>query len=298
MKKILSWALVALLMLGLFAGCAPAKQEPPAPAPVVEPEKPAEELVVVEVEPAPAPDPVELVVFAAASMQEAMEEIATLYKAVAPNVTLVYNFESSGTLKTQIEQGAQCDIFISAGQKQMNELDIKADPAVNTAALDFVLEGSRFNIVSNKVVMIVPEGSTAGISDFADVTTDKVSLIALGNADVPVGQYSVEVYTTLGLWEEIEKSGKVSFGSNVKEVLVQVENASVDCGIVYSTDAATATGVTVVAEAPAGSHKPITYPAAILNITEQQEAAEAFIAYLKDAEATAVLESIGFAPPQ
>ncbi|MDO4572418.1 MAG: molybdate ABC transporter substrate-binding protein, partial [Clostridia bacterium] len=207
------------------------------------------------------------------------------------------SYQSSGTLKTQIEEGADCDIFISAGQKQMNQLDITASAEVNTDGLDFVLQGSRFNIVANKVVMIVPEGSDKGIAAFEDVLGDKVALVALGNSDVPVGQYSEEIYTNLGLWDALVASGKVSYGTNVKEVLEQVASAAVDCGVVYSTDAATATGVTIVAEAPEDSHAPIVYPAAILNVTQNQAAAEAFAEFLKSDACSAVFERIGFAIP-
>ena len=284
---------LSLLMVAFFAvGCA-------APAPTPEPAPTAAPTAEPTAAPTPEPtaEPVELVVFAAASMTEAMNEIAENYKAVAPNVTITCNFDSSGTLKTQIQEGADCDIFISAGQKQVNELDIAADAAVNTEGLDFVLAGSRFNIVSNTVVLIVPEGSDKGIADFTDVSTDKVELIALGNFDVPVGQYAQEIYTNLGLWDQLNADKKISFGTNVKEVLAQVQSGSVDCGVVYSTDAATATGVTVVAAAPAGSHKAITYPAAILNITKNQAAAEAFMEYLKSDACSAVFEGIGFTIP-
>ncbi len=227
-------------------------------------------------------------VFAAASMTESMKEIAELYKKVAPDVKIVYNFDSSGTLKTQIQEGADCDVFISAGQVQMNQLD----------KLDFVLPGTRFNIVSNKVVMIVPKGrNPKGIGDFKDAATGKVALIALGNSDVPVGQYSEEIYKHLGLWDKLNESKKISFASNVKEVLAQVAAGAVDCGIVYSTDAATSNGVDVVAEAPANSHKPITYPAAILKRTKNEAAARAFVAFLKGNEASAVFKGIGFAIP-
>jgi molybdate transport system substrate-binding protein len=230
-------------------------------------------------------------------MTEAMNEIGALYTKSHPDVKIVYNFDSSGTLKTQIQQGAPCDIFISAGQLQMNQLDIDADPKVNVGKLDFVLRGSRFDIVSNKVVLITPLNSTKDISDFKDLLTDKVSLAALGNADVPVGQYSKEIYTNLGLWDALEKSGKVTYGSNVKEVLAHVESGAADCGIVYGTDAATAKGVKVVAAAPANSHNPITYPAAILKGVQDQKAAEAFVAYLKGPDASKVFERIGFARP-
>lgn len=230
----------------------------------------------------------ELTVFAAASMTESMKQIAALYQKVAPDTKIIYNFDSSGTLKTQIEHGAPCDIFISAGQKQMNAID-----------KTHVMPGTRWNIVSNQVVLVVPKGhNPKGISDFKDVATDKVFLIALGNSDVPVGQYSVEIYKNLKLWDKINSGRKISFASNVKEVLAQVASGSVDCGIVYSTDAATAKGkVDIVATAPAGSHKPIVYPAAVLKGAKNAEEAKAFAEFLKGPEAKKVFQSIGFAIP-
>jgi molybdate transport system substrate-binding protein len=232
-------------------------------------------------------------------MTESLNEIAGLYKAAAPDVEIVYNFDSSGTLKTQIQEGADCDVFISAGQRQMNQIDITADPSVNTEKLDFVLPGTRFNIVSNRVVLIVPKGKNPkGIADFKDVATDKVSLVALGNSDVPVGQYSEEIYKKLGLWDQLNSQKKISFASNVKEVLAQVEAGAVDCGVVYSTDAATSDGVDVVADAPSGSHAPITYPAAILKRTKDEGAAKAFVEFLKSEAAANVFKRIGFAIPK
>lgn len=293
MKKRLALLLALILMAALLGACAGPAATPPEPV-----AEPTELLVEPAPEPEPEAEPVELIVFAAASMTEAMNEIAGLYKAVAPNVAIVYNFDSSGTLKTQIEEGARCDIFISAGQKQMNQLDIRADATVNTGGLDFVLADSRFDIVSNRVVLIVPAGTDSGVAAFEDVLGGNVRLIALGNSDVPAGQYAEEVYTSLGLWEELIASGKVSYGSNVKEVLEQVASAAVDCGVVYSTDAATASGVTVVAEAPEGSHGPIVYPAAVLNSTKNQAAAEAFMAFLRSEACAKVFEGIGFSIPE
>lgn len=243
-------------------------------------------------------DSVELVVFAAASLQECMTDIAELYKTAAPNVTLTFNFDSSGTLKTQIQEGATCDMFISAGQKQVDQLDASADASVNTEGLDFVLAGSRFNFVENQVVLIVPNGSDKGIAAFEDVMTDKVALISLGNSDVPAGQYAEEIFTSLSIWEDLVASNKISYATNVKEVLAQVEAASVDCGVVYSTDAASSDGVTIVASAPADSHSPIIYPAAIINTTAHQAEAEAFAAFLKTAEVAALLEAAGFIIPE
>jgi molybdate transport system substrate-binding protein len=238
-----------------------------------------------------------ITVFAAASMTESLNKIAEMYRGVEPGVEIVFNFDSSGTLKTQIQEGAECDIFISAGQKQMDQLDITADPKANTEKLDFVRSGSRFNIVSNKVVMITPKGVSKGISDFKDAATDKVSLIALGNSDVPVGQYSEQIYKHLGLWDSMNEAKKISFASNVKEVLAQVAAGAVDCGVVYSTDAAASDAVEIVASAPEGSHAPITYPAAILKNAKDAAAAEAFVSYLKGADATSVLTGMGFAIP-
>jgi molybdate transport system substrate-binding protein len=232
-------------------------------------------------------------------MTESLKEIAELYKASAPDVNIVYNFDSSGTLKTQIQEGSECDIFISAGQKQMDQIDITADAKVNTDRLDFVMPGTRFNIVSNRVVLIVPKGrNPKGIGDFRDVATDKVTLAALGNSDVPVGQYSQQIFTKLGLWDRLNSQKKISFASNVKEVLAQVEEGAVDCGVVYSTDAAASKGVEVVADAPKDTHEPITYPAAILKGVKDEAAAKAFVEFLKSGESAAVFKRIGFAIPE
>lgn len=240
----------------------------------------------------------EIIVFAAASMTETMNEIAEMYKAVEPNVNIVYNFDSSGTLKTQIQEGADCDIFISAAQKQMNQLDAVNGGDENTEGLDFVDADTRFDIVSNSVVLITPAGNPAGITSFEDVATDKVSLIALGNSDVPVGQYSEEIFTYMGIWDSLNAESKITFGSNVKEVLAQVEEAAADCGVVYSTDAATTDGVEVVASAPEGSHQPITYPAAVLKTAVNYDEAKAFLEYLKTDECRAVFEEAGFVIPE
>ena len=126
-------------------------------------------------------------------MTETLTEIQEMYKEVAPNVTLVFNFDSSGTLKTQIQEGADCDVFISAAQKQMNQLDKDADPEVNTEGLDYVLEGTRINLLENKVVLAVPDGNPKGIESFADLGTDKLSLLALGNEDVPILEYWISL---------------------------------------------------------------------------------------------------------
>ena len=236
---------------------------------------------------------VTLNVFAAASMTETLTEIQEMYKEVAPNVTLVFNFDSSGTLKTQIQEGADCDVFISAAQKQMNQLDKDADPEVNTEGLDYVLEGTRINLLENKVVLAVPDGNPKGIESFADLGTDKLSLLALGNEDVPVGQYSEEILTNLGMLDQLEQENKITYGSNVKEVTTQVSEAAADAGIIYATDAYSA-GLPVAAQADDTMCKQVIYPAAVLNISENQDAAEAFLDYLKTDDCMKVFEEVGF----
>ncbi len=231
---------------------------------------------------AAAESKVELNVFAAASLKESLTRISELYKAAQPDAQLAFNFDSSGTLQTQIESGAAADVFLSAAQKQMDALE----------ADGFILEDTRKNLLTNKVVLIVPEGSALGLTGFEDVATEKVRLVSLGNADVPVGQYSQDIFTTLGLWDAV--SAKASMGANVKEVLSQVQSGAVDCGVVYATDAMTATGVKVVAEAPEGSHKPVVYPCAVLKESANAEAAKAFLVYLASPDAVRAFEAVGF----
>ena len=239
-------------------------------------------------------DPVTLNVFAAASMTETLTEIQEMYKEVAPNVTLVFNFDSSGTLKTQIQEGADCDVFISAAQKQMNQLDKDADPEVNTDGLDYVLEGTRVNLLENKVVLAVPDGNPKDIQNFEDLGTNKLSLLALGNEDVPVGQYSTEILTNLGILDSLEAAGKITYGSNVKEVTTQVSEAAADAGIIYATDAFSAK-LTVVDQAGSDLCKQVIYPAAVLNVSKNQEAAKEFLAYLQTDTCMKVFEAVGFA---
>ena len=185
----------------------------------------------------------------------------------------------------------------------MNQLDASRDAeGGNVDGLDFVLQGSRINLVENKVVLVVPEGNPAGVTSYEDVATDKVKLIALGNSDVPVGQYSEEIFTSMGVWDQLNADQKITFGTNVKEVTSQVAAGAVDCGVIYATDAASAIAagdkMEVVAEAPAGSHKQVIYPAAVLNISEHQEEAQAFLDYLQTDACTQVFESVGFSIPQ
>ena len=242
-------------------------------------------------------EPVEVVVFAAASMEATLTEIAELYKEVAPNVTLTFTFDSSGTLKTQIEEGAVCDLFISAAQKQMNQLDAADTTGTNTDGLDYVVSESRIDLVENKVVLAVPDDNPAGIESFSDLATDKLSLLCLGNDDVPVGAYSLQILEYLGIdIAGLESAGKVTYASNVSEVANQVKEAAVDCGIIYATDAFTYE-LNVVDQAAPEMCDQVIYPAAVMKSGTEgaAEAAQAFLDYIHtDADAVAILEGVGF----
>lgn len=275
MKKLVTFALTLSLALSLAAcgGGATPSEAPETTAPAAE-SAPAE---------TPAAEAVELHVYAAASLTESLNQIAENYKAVAPNVTITYTFDSSGTLKTQIEEGGDCDLFLSAAQKQMNGL----------AEGGYIDESSRVDLLENKVTLAVPQGNPAGVASFEDVNTDKVKMIALGNSDVPVGQYSQELFTAMGVWDAIQD--KITFGSNVKEVTTWVGESTVDCGVVYATDAYSA-GLEVVAEAdPALLTNQVIYPAAVLAASAHKDEAQAFLDYLKTNESVAVFEAVGFA---
>ena len=244
----------------------------------------------------------ELIVFAAASMTETLTEIGDLFMAANPDVDIVFNFDSSGTLKTQIEEGADVDIFISAGQKQMNQLDITADPEVNTDGLDFVIEGTRFNILENKVALAVPDGNPADIQSYDDwaeklaAADGSEPFLAMGNSDVPVGQYTQKILAYYDLdEEELAAKGSITYGSNVKEVTTQVSEGTVPSGIIYQTDAFSA-GLTIVDTATKDMCGQVIYPAAVMTATSDQELAEAFLDFCTGAEASAIFEAVGFTP--
>ena len=243
-------------------------------------------------------EPITLVVFAAASMTETLTEIAGNYKTVAPNVTLCFNFDSSGKLLTQIEEGALCDLFLSAAPKQMNALDgsLKDDAGKNPNGQDMLLEGSRLNLLENKVTLAVPEGNPKGIESFdqlADLLQNGEVMLAIGNSDVPVGQYTQKIFAYYGI-DETSITDQLTYGNNVKEVTTQVTEAAADCGIIYATDAFSA-GLTVVDSATAEMCGQVIYPAAVLK-DGQTEAAQAFLDYLQTEEAMAVFRSVGFSP--
>lgn len=284
MKETLAILLSVTLMVMLTA-CGSSSQTPAASATAETPATEAQQT--------------EIIVFAAASMTETLNKIKGMYEADHPGITLTCNFDSSGTLKTQIQEGADCDLFISAGQKQMNQLDIAADASVNTDGLDFVAADSRINLLENKVALVVPEGNPKGVESFeglAKALGDGSVFLAMGNSDVPVGQYTQKILAYFDLSEEeLAAAGVLTYGTNVKEVTTQVSEAAVDCGVVYCTDAFSA-GLTVVDTATKQMCGQVIYPAAVLKTAKAPEAAQAFLNYLTTSEAMAVFEAVGFSP--
>lgn len=247
---------------------------------------------------ADASEKTELVVFAAASMTETLNQIKTDYEAQHKDITLTYNFDSSGTLKTQIQEGATCDVFISAAQKQMDQLDASKDNTANPEQLDFINSDSRMDLLENKVVLVVPENNPKNINSFDDLKSKLESgdvLLAMGNSDVPVGQYTQKILQYWGLDEKaLADAGEITYGSNVKEVTTQVSEGSVDCGVVYYTDAYSA-GLKIVGEATEEMCGKTIYPAAVMKNSEHPEQAQEFLAYLSSDAAAKVFEKVGFA---
>ena len=246
---------------------------------------------------ADASEKTELVVFAAASMTETLNQIKTDYEAQHKDITLTYNFDSSGTLKTQIQEGATCDVFISAAQKQMDQLDASKDNTANPEQLDFINSDSRMDLLENKVVLVVPENNPKNINSF-DALKSKLEsgdvLLAMGNSDVPVGQYTQKILQYWGLDEKaLADAGEITYGSNVKEVTTQVSEGSADCGVVYYTDAYSA-GLKIVGEATEEMCGKTIYPAAVMKNSEHPEQAQEFLAYLSSDAAAKVFEKVGF----
>ncbi len=230
-----------------------------------------------------SPQPVEITILAAASLTDVCNEIKTKYEAANKGVMLTFSYGSSGALQTQIEEGAPADLFMSAATKQMMALDEKG----------LMESGTITELLENKVVLIVPKDSSAGIETFEDVATEKVSMIGLGDpASVPVGQYSEEIFTSLGILETVKK--KANYGTDVRNVLSWVETGVVDCGVVYATDANISQNVTVVTSAPEGTCKPVIYPVGVVKASKNKEAARAFMEYLQTDEIMELFETYGF----
>lgn len=226
---------------------------------------------------------VELMILAAASLTDVCNEIKTEYEAVHPGVTLNFSYGASGALQTQIEEGAPADMFFSAATKQMTALN-------DEGLMD---SDSIVNLLENKVVLIVPADSDKDITAFEDVATDKVGMIGLGEpGSVPVGQYSEEIFTSLGILDTVK--AKANYGSDVRTVLSWVETNAVDCGVVYATDAYVGENIKIVCEAPDGSCKKVIYPVGIVKASEHADAAAEFLAYLQTDDVMKKFESYGF----
>ena len=288
MKKPFAVVMAAMMVAGMMAGCSSKPQETTAAA--TETETIAAETTAAETE---AESKAEakadlgeqsILVAAAASLKNAYEdELISMFEEQYPGVTVERTYDSSGKLQTQIEEGLEADVFMSAATKQMKALDEEGMIASDTIV----------NLLENKIVLIVPTGSDSKIDSFEKI--GDAASIALGDPEsVPAGQYAKEALTNLNVWDSIQD--KVSFGTNVTEVLNQVAAASADAGIVYATDAASkADQVTVVAEAPEGSlEKKVIYPVAVVKATAHEDAAKAFVDFLQTPEAIAVFESYGF----
>ncbi len=226
---------------------------------------------------------VELLVSAAASLTDVMEELAEEYKAVEPEIDLTFTFGSSGALQAQIEEGAPVDVFMSAAQKQMDSL--KTD--------GLMLDDTIKTLLENKVVLITPKDSELKISSFEELDDDTIKKIAVGDpGNVPVGQYTEEIFQSLELKDKVEP--KLVLGNDVRAVLTWVENEEVDCGVVYATDAFTTDKVNIVTEAPEGSHKEVTYPAGVVKDSKHSEEAKTFLDFLSTEKAASIFEKYGF----
>lgn len=288
MKKFLSLLLALSLALSLTAcGSKTDSTADAADDSQTQDNAPAEE---------PAGDPVELIVFAAASMTETMNQLKEMYEQNNPNVTVTYNFDSSGKLLTQIKEGADCDLFISAAPNQMNAMDgsLIGDAEKNPDGLDLIVTDSRVDLLENKVTLTVPAGNPKGIESFdqlAELLKSGDVMLAIGNSDVPVGQYTLKIFNYYGI-DETAVANKLTYGNNVKEVASQVSEGAVDCGIIYATDAHSA-NLTVVDSATAEMCGQVIYPAAVLK-GDKEDAAKDFLAYLQTDPAMTVFESVGF----
>ena len=278
-KKVVGLALTAALAIGILGGCGSDTQE----------QKVANK------------DKVHLTVFAAASMTETMNQIAEIYKKEHPNVDITFNYDSSGTLKTQIQNGADCDLFISAAQKQMNQLDASQDEKVNPEKFDFIDTNTRVNLLENKVVLVTPKGNPKSISSFkgmADKLQAGTIRLVMGNSDVPVGQYTQKILKFYDIDENaIACAGHITYGSNVKEVTTQVKEGSADCGIIYATDAYSAQ-LFPIDSATKDMCGQVVYPAAVLKTSKHPGAAKEFLQYLQGDEAMQIFTGVGFSPVQ
>lgn len=224
----------------------------------------------------------EVIVYAAKSMIDCLDELIADYEEDNSDVEITANYAGSGDLQSQIENGAPCDIFLSAAQKQMDALCDE----------DLMAEDTRSDLLTNEAVLVVPKDSDT-VASFEDLASDSVEKVAIGNPDsVPVGQYAQEILTTLGIWDAV--NAKAVLGSDVRQVLAWCETGEVDAGIVYATDAAVTDSVKVVCAAPEDSCAPVIYPIALTRDGAENEDAQSFLEFLKTDDAAEVFEAYGF----
>ncbi|GAB4131404.1 MAG: molybdate ABC transporter substrate-binding protein [Cyanobacteria bacterium J069] len=234
--------------------------------------------------PTPAPaQTTTLLIAAAASLQDAFEELDARFEAANPGIRVNYTFASSGTLQQQIEQGAPVDLFISAAARQMDALQ----------ARNLILTNTRRNLLTNSLVLVVPRSSTLGLTGFRQLTNASVRRISVGEPrSVPAGQYAEEVFRNLGIWAQLRP--KFVYGNSVRNVLGTVESGNSDAGVVYATDARISDQVQQVATAPSNLHAAIVYPIAVVAASRNQQAARAYAQFLTSAPAQAVFRRYGF----
>mgnify|MGYP004445387891 CR=1 FL=1 len=266
MKKLVK-GMIALTMMGALFGCSTSKKEQTT-----------------------------LTVFAAASMTESLDKVIAAYTKDNPDVTINVNYGSSGDLETQIKEGEDVDLFISAGQKQMNE--IEAGNELNTDGSDYVLEGTRVNFLENKVVLCVSDTNKVKLDNFDDLANalkEGSIVFAMGNvASVPVGQYTEQILQHYELdHAQLANDGKITYCEDVKAVTTAIIECNVNCGIIYATDAYSA-NLTPKCVATTDLCKQIIYPAAIMKNSKNVDATKAFMEYLLSDKAMAEFETVGF----
>lgn len=224
----------------------------------------------------------EVIVFAAKSMTDCLDDLIADYNETNPDVEITANYAGSGDLQSQIENGAPCDLFLSAAQTQMDAL----------CEEELMAEDTRSDLLTNAAVLVVPKDSDV-VTSFEDLASDLVEKVAIGNPDsVPVGQYAQEILTTLGIWDVV--NAKAVLGSDVRQVLAWCETGEVDAGIVYATDAAITDEVKVICAAPEDSCAPVIYPVALTKDGAENQAAQSFLEFLESEDAAAVFEQYGF----
>lgn len=224
-----------------------------------------------------------LLISAAASLQDALEAIDPVFEQANRSTSVNYNFGASGALQQQIQQGAPADVFISAATRQMD--------ALQEAGL--LLPGTRRNLLTNRLVLIVPSNSRLNLTSFRQLTNSTVRRIAVGEfRSVPVGQYAEELFRNLGILAQVQP--KLVYANNVRGVLAAVESGNADAGIVYTTDARISDRVRQVATAPETLHSPIIYPIAVLNRSRNPQAARAYVQFLSSRQARIIFQQFGF----